>query len=79
MISDKNKAKRSAFAQMCLETNDAFDSYLDGRELVQLTRHSQTMRVKIGKERVLKPVAKHTVKVHVCAGISKRGATNMCF
>ena len=34
------------------------------------------MRVKIGKERVLKSTAKHTVKVHVWAGISKRGATN---
>ena len=45
---------------------------------VQLTPHCQTMRVKIRKERVLKPAAKHAVKVHVWAGTSKRGATNMC-
>ena len=39
------------------------------------------MRVKIGKEKVLKPAAKHAVKVglgHVWAGISQRGATNIC-
>ena len=36
------------------------------------------MRVKIGRERQLKPQAKHTLKVHVWGGISKRGATNIC-
>ena len=50
---------------------------------VQLTHQFQSIRVKIGKERerVLKPAAKHAVKVglgHVWAGISKRGATNIC-
>ena len=38
------------------------------------------MRVKIGKK-VLKPAAKHAVKVrlgHVWAGMSQRGATNIC-
>ena len=79
MISDKNKAKRSTFAQMCLDTEDSFDNVIwTDESSVQLTRHSQTMRVKMGKERVLKPAAKHAVKVHVWAGISKRGATNIC-
>ena len=36
------------------------------------------MRVKIGKEWMLKPAPKHAVKVHVWAGISKRGATPIC-
>ena len=77
MISDKNNAKRTAFAQMCLDTNDTFDNVIWTEESsVQLTRHSQTMRVQIGKERVLKPAAKHTVKVHVWVGITKRGVTN---
>ena len=80
MISDKNKANRSAFAQMCLDTNDTFDNVIwTDESSIQLTRHSQTMRVKVGKEQVLKPAAKHTVKVHVWAVISKRGATNTCF
>ena len=80
MISDKNKAKRSAFAEICLDTNDTFDNVIKTDESsVQLTRHSQTMRVKIKKEQVLKPAAKHTVKVHVWVGISKRGVTNIYF
>ena len=79
MISDKNKAKRSKFAQMCLDTEDTFENVIwTDESSVQLTRHSQTMQVKIGKKRVLKPAAKHAVKVHVWAGISKRGATNIC-
>ena len=36
------------------------------------------MHVKIGRERELKPQAKHALKVHVWAGISKRGATKIC-
>ena len=79
MISDVNKAKRSKFAQMCLDTEDSFEKVIwTDESSVQLTRHSQTMRVKIGKERVLKPAAEHANKVHVWAGISKRGATNIC-
>ena len=38
----------------------------------------QTMRVRIGKERVLKPVEKHAINVHVWARISKGGVTNIC-
>ena len=34
--------------------------------------------VKIEKERVLKPQAKHALKVHVGAAISKRGTTHVC-
>ena len=34
--------------------------------------------MKVGKERVFQPAAKHAVKVHVWAGISKVGATNIC-
>ena len=80
MISEKNKAKRSKFAQMCLDTKDTFENVIwTDESSVQLTCHSQTMRVKIGKEHVLKPAPKHAVKVHVWAGISKRGATNMYF
>ena len=64
---------------MCLDTEDSFENVIwTDESSVQLTRHCQTMRVKIGKERVLKPAAKHAVKVHVWAGISKRGATNIC-
>ena len=80
MISEKNKTKRSQFAQMCLDMKDTFENVIwTDESSVQLTRHSQTMRVKIGKERVLKPVPKHAVKVHVWEGISKRGATSILY
>ena len=36
------------------------------------------MRIQMGKERYLKPAAKHTLKVNVWAGISKRGAAKIC-
>ena len=36
------------------------------------------MRVKVGREVPFKPVAKHALKGLVWAGISKRGATNIC-
>ena len=79
MISEQNKVKRHEFAKMCIETKDTFDNVVwTDESSVQLTRHTQTMRVKVGKERVLKPKAKHAVKVHVWAGISKRGATRIC-
>ena len=77
--ADVNKAKRSEFAQMCLDTEDSFENVIwTDESSVQLIRHCQTMTVKIGKERALKPAAKHAIKVHVWAGISKRGATNIC-
>jgi transposase len=79
MISDTNKVKRRTFAEMCIEKRDTFDDVIWSDESsVQLMRHSQTMRVKVGKERVLKPQAKHALKVHVWAAISKKGATHIC-
>ena len=70
----EKQGQRSKFAQMCLDTKDTFENVIwTDESSVQLTRHSQTMRVKIGKERVLKPAPKHAVKVHVWAGISREG------
>ena len=79
MISERNKLKRREFAQMCLDEEDIFDNVIWSDESsVQLIRHTQTMRVKIGKERVLKPQAKHALKVHIWAAKSRRGATRIC-
>ena len=79
MISEKNRSKCMEFARMSIDTNDVLDNVIwTDESSVQLRRHSQTMRVKIGKERQLKPQAKHTLKVHVWAGISNRGATKIC-
>ena len=79
MISERNKLKRQEFAQMCLDEEDIFDNVIWSDESsVQLTRHAQTMRVKIGRERVLNPQAKYALKVHIWAAISRRGATRIC-
>ena len=79
MISANNKVKRQQFAQMCIDTKDTFDNVIwTDESSVQLVRHSQIMRVKMGREQVLKPAPKHALKVHVWAGISKRGATHIC-
>ena len=79
MISERNKIKRHDFAKACIETGDTFNNVIwTDESSVQLTRHCRTMRVKVGKERVFKPAPKHALKVHVWAGISKRGATHIC-
>ena len=79
MMSDNNKSKEVNFARMCLETNDDFSNVIwTVVSSVQLRRHSQMMRVKVWKERTLKPQAKHTIKAHVWAVISMRGATKIC-
>ena len=73
MISDKNKIKRMEFAK------DSFDDVIwTDESSVQLVRHTRTVRVKVGKEQQYKTVAKHAVKVHMWAGISKRRATKIC-
>ena len=76
MISD-NMTQRVDFARMCLDMNDDFSNVIwTDESLVQFRRHSQTMRVKVWKERTLKPQAKRTIMVHVWAGIL-RGATKI--
>ena len=73
MVSELNKLKRRKFAQMCLDEEYICDNLIWSDESsVQLTLHAQTMRVKIGRERVLKPQAKHALKVHIWA------ATRIC-
>lgn len=64
---------------MCLENQDNFDHIIWTNESsVQPKRHCQAMHERMVREITFKPVAKHALKVYVWAGISKRGATNMC-
>ena len=79
MISEKNKLKRLEFAKQCIAAEDSFDDVVwTDESSIQLVRHTKSIRVKVGKEKNFKPVPKHALKVHVWAGISKRGATNIC-
>ena len=79
MISDRYKIKRMEFAKQCIAARDSFDDVIwTDESSVQLVRHTRTVRVKVGKEQLYKPVAKHAVKVHVWAGIFKRRITQIC-
>ena len=81
MISENNKGKRHDLAKICIETKDTLDDvFWSDESSVQLTSHSQTMSVKIGKEHVLKLQAKHTLMVHVWAAIyiEERGHKHLC-
>ena len=79
MLSENNKLKRMEFDNMCLDKKDDFDNMIWSDESsMQLKRHSRTLRVKVGNERVFQSAAKHALKVHIWAGILKVGATNIC-
>ena len=79
MIRDSNKVKR---LEWCVEQQHAQDSFNDviwsDETSVQLERHRRHSFRKKGQPPKLKPRPKHPVKVHVWAGISKRGATQGC-
>ena len=62
---------------MCFAKRDTFGSVIWSDESsVYFTRYAQTIRVKIGREHVLKP---HTNahKVHIWANISRKGAVQV--
>ena len=59
--------------------NDTFDDAIFSDETtVQLDTHCRCCYRKEGEKLRLKPHPKHPVKVHVWAGISKKGATSVC-
>lgn len=77
LIRDVNKVKRLEFASTYL--HDTFDDAIFSDETtVQLETHRRHCYRKIGEKPRLKPRPKHPVKVHVWAGISKKGATGVC-
>ena len=74
--TDANKPKRLEFATTNL--HDTFDDAIFSDETVQLDTHRHRCYRKEGEKPRLKPRLKHPVKVHVWAGISKKGATGVC-
>ena len=76
LIRDVNKVKRKLWAQTYLHDN--FDDVIWSDETtVQLENHRRLCYRKDGEKPRLKPRPKHPIKVHVWAGISKRGATEV--
>ena len=63
---------------MCFAKRDSFGSVIWSDESsVHFTHYAQTIRVKIGRDHVLKPNTKHAHKVHIWAAISRKGAVQV--
>ena len=78
MIREANRTKRLDFATKCIESGDQFDDVIFTDEsTVAMEGYHRTMKVISGEELPLAPVPKHPLKIHVWAGISKRGATGL--
>ena len=77
LIRQVNKRKRLQWAQTYL--HDSFENVIWSDETtVQLETHRRHCYRKAGKKPHPKPRPKHPIKVHVWAGISKQGPTEVC-
>lgn len=76
VVRETNRVARLAFARECQETGETFDDVIFTDEsTIWLEQHGKICFTKAGQPPKLKPKAKHPFKVHIWAGISKRGAT----
>ena len=75
MIRDKEKRLAWARERKSLSFEDVI--YMD-KTTVQIEMHRRTCCYMKGQKPQYKPKPKHPVKVHVWAGISHRGRTNLC-
>ena len=77
MIREKNKEKRVAWAKENLENNFEYVVWTD-ESMIQLENHRTFSYRKIGAAPKPKARSKNPFRVMVWAGISKKGATNIC-
>lgn len=77
-VREHNRVNRLAFAQRCIANNEQFDDVIFTDESsIWLERHGKICFRKIGEPGKMKPTMKHPTKVHVWAGISKRGGSEV--
>ena len=77
-IQNANKAKRVIWVNKCLEDEECFENVIFTDECtVQLECHRRKSFRKKNAPRKLKYKHKHPPKIHVWAGISKRGDTRL--
>lgn len=77
LIRQQNKDKRLDWARTYI--NDEFSNVIWTDETtVQIETHKRYCYRKEGQKPRIKPRPKHPIKVHVWAGISKQGATEVC-
>ena len=76
LVRGANMEKRLEWCREMISTNENFDNVVFTDECsVQLDSHGRLCFRLRGEPRRLKPKPKHPVKVHVWAGISRKGAT----
>ena len=78
LVTEKNRIKRLEFARECLARGDDFSNVIFTDESsIWLERHAKVCFRRHDQPAKLKPKEKHPYKVHVWAGISTRGTTDM--
>ena len=78
LIRETNRAKRLEFCLKCVEDNEQFDDVIFTDECsVHMEKHAKLCFRRRWEQPKLKGRAKHPFKVHIWAGISKRGATRV--
>lgn len=76
LIRDANKLKRIEFCNMLIDSNDDMSNIIFTDETsVQLHQNRQTTYRPKGSVPTMCPKPKHPLKVHLWAGISRRGPT----
>ena len=80
IVRDANKPRRLVFSAKAIHLREQFDACCFSDETtIQLERHKSKTFIKRGQRVMsLASRAKHPVKVHVWAGISRKGATAAC-
>ena len=79
MIREANKTKRLEYAQRVIDTGDTFDNVIFTDECsISMEQFRRTCYRKVGEPAKRKPRTKRPLKLHVWAGISTHGATNIC-
>ena len=79
LIRDTNKVKRLEFAKRVLESGDTFHNMIFSDECsISLQLYRRTCFRMADEPTKRKPKPKHLLKVHVCGGISRHGATKIC-
>ncbi len=78
LIRVPNQIAKLEFCRRCLADNDTFENVIfTGESTIMMDSHGRISFRKRGKLAKLKPRPKHPYKVHVWAGISKKGPTNI--
>ena len=78
LIKEANRAKRLAFCLKCEEDGETFDNVIFTDECsVHMEKHARICFRRMWEPPKLKGRPKHPYKVHIWAGISKRGATRV--